>query len=81
MWTTFDSCTCLSTSDSKQYIDFEFCEEKDHMHFKHILIYKALSSYVDKNNLKRIYLFLEDNASGCASGDIEQIIIKSLIKS
>ena len=34
----------------------------------------------DKNNLKKSLHILEDGASGCASGDIEQIIVKLLLK-
>jgi hypothetical protein len=30
----------LSESDSKLYIDFEFCEGKNHKHLKNTLIYK-----------------------------------------
>ena len=29
-WTTCDSCTHLSENDSKQYTNFEICENKDH---------------------------------------------------
>jgi hypothetical protein len=32
--------------------------------------------YVDRNNLKKFYIYLEEGASGCVSGDIEQVIFK-----
>ena len=34
-------CISLNESDSKLYIDFGFCEGKNHKHLKNILIYKA----------------------------------------
>ena len=36
--------------------------------------------YVDKNNLKNILHILENGASGCVSGDIEQVNVKILFK-
>ena len=36
--------------------------------------------YVDKNNLNTSLHILEDGASGCASRDIAQVIVKILIK-
>ena len=36
--------------------------------------------YVDKHNLKKSLHLLEDSASGCARGDIEQVIVKMLFK-
>ena len=40
-YTTSLSCICLSESGSKLYINFEFCEGKNHKKLKSILIYKA----------------------------------------
>jgi hypothetical protein len=40
-WTTLDPCLVFSEIHSKLYTYFEFCEEKNHKHFKNILIYKA----------------------------------------
>ena len=40
-WTNLDPCLVFNESDSKLYINFEFCEEKNHRHYKEILIYKV----------------------------------------
>ena len=40
-WTTHVLCIGLTKSDSKLYINFEFCEAKNHKYFKNTLIYKA----------------------------------------
>jgi hypothetical protein len=46
------NCTCLSESDSKQYTNFEFCEEKKIISIlKHVDL-QSQEIYVDKNNLK-----------------------------
>ena len=37
---------------------------------------QSQENYVNKNNLKKFYMYLEDGASGCVSGDIEQVIFK-----
>ena len=75
-WTTLDSYTCLSESDSEQFTNFEFCEIKDHKHLqKKNLIYKA-KQFVLTKNLKKIQHILEDSASG----DIEQVIVKILFE-
>ena len=75
--TTLDPCTSLSESDSKQYTNFEFCEkeEEDLKHFKNTFIYKA-SNRVDPKNQEHNLHILEDSASG----DIEQVIVKKILK-
>ena len=40
-WTTPNSWIGSSESDSKLYTNSGFCEEKNHEHLKHILIYKT----------------------------------------
>ena len=35
-WTALDPCLMLSESDSSLYINFQFCEEKNHKHFKNM---------------------------------------------
>ena len=72
-WTTLDPCTSLSESDSKQ---FEFCDEIR----KNNVDLQSQAIFVDKTNLKKYIHTLEDNANGCASGRIEQVIVKTLIE-
>ena len=48
-WTTLDSFLVFTESGSKLYINFEFCEEKNHRHFKNMLIYKAKLIMMTKN--------------------------------
>ena len=45
-WTT--PCLMFSTSDSKLYTKFEFCEETNHKHFKNVLVYKAKQTMMTK---------------------------------
>jgi hypothetical protein len=74
-WRCFDPCTCLSESVSKQDTNFEFWEKRNIINIKkNIMIYKAKRFILTK---KKVYI-LEINASGYASGDIEQVIIKIL---
>ena len=70
----------LSESDSILCINFEFCEEKNHRHFKIILIYKAKQFMMTKTNPVKVYIYLEDGASGVQVGDIEQVIVLNLCK-
>ena len=37
---------------------------------------QSQENYVYEKNLKKFYMYLEDGASGCVSGDIEQVIFK-----
>ena len=74
-WTTPDPCPVFSESDSKLYTDFEFCEEKNHWHFKNILIYKAQQIMMTKKISQKSLHILEDGASGVQVGDIEQVIV------
>ena len=53
--------------------------KKDHKRFKNILIYKVKQLMLAKN-LKTGSHVLEDGASGCASGDIKQVIVKFLFR-
>jgi hypothetical protein len=45
-------------SDSKLYTNFEFCEEKNHPHFKNLLIYKAKQIMMTKIISKKILQIL-----------------------
>jgi hypothetical protein len=38
------------------------------------------ANYVDKNNLQRNLHIIEDSASECASGDIQEVIVKNLFE-
>ena len=64
----------LSESDSVFYIDFAFCEEKNHRQLKNILIYKDKHFVMTKKSNKSLHI-LEDGASGVQVGDIEQLIV------
>ena len=77
MWIALDPCLELSESDSKLYTDLEFCEEKNHRHFKTIMIYKAKQFMMGKNSKKSLHI-LEDGTSGVQVGDIEQVIVENL---
>ena len=56
-WTTLDPWRSLSESDSKQFTNFEFCEKKNHKHFKNTLIYKAKNFMLTKKISKKFYIF------------------------
>ena len=71
----------FSECDSKLYTNFEFCEERNHIHFRNMIIYKAKKWWLNNNNntIKLQYNkslhILEDDASGVQVGDIEQVIV------
>ena len=69
-WTSHDPYLVLSESDSKLYTHFEFCEKKNHKHWKNILMYKAKQFM--KNKPQESLHILEDGASGVQVDDIEQ---------
>ena len=56
---------CLSECDSKMYIIFESCEEKNHKHLRNTLIYKAKQFMFLKLNTfsKKCLHILGDSAS------------------
>ena len=62
----------FNEGDSKLYINFEFCEGKNHRHFIDL---QKQANYDDKENSKKILHILEDATSGVQVGDIEQVII------
>ena len=50
-WIAPEPCLVFNKSDSKLYTNFEICEEKNHRHFKNILvIYKAKRIMTKKIN-------------------------------
>ena len=51
------------------------CEEKNHSHFKFILLYESQEIYDDKLNSKKSLYILEDGASGVQVGDIKHVIV------
>ena len=74
-WTTPDPCLVLSDRDWKLYTNFEFCEEKNHIHVKkHIGLQSHAILWWQKNSMKNLHI-LEDRASGVQIGDIEQVIV------
>ena len=52
-----DPCLVLSESDSKLYSNFEYCEERNHRHWKNILIYKARHFSMTKSIPRIVYIF------------------------
>ena len=64
-WSTPNPWLVFNESGSKLYTNFEFCEEKNHRHFKNVLIYKS----------KQSSHILEDSVSVVQVGDIEQVTI------
>jgi hypothetical protein len=64
-WTAPNPYLVFNEGDSKLYTNFVVREEKNHRHFKNILIYKlSQANYDDQKNLKESLHILEDNASG-----------------
>ena len=57
------------------YVNFEFCEEKDHIYFKDMLIYKAKQFFMTRKNSKKNLQILEDAANDVQIGDIEHVIV------
>ena len=41
---------------------------------------QSQASFANKNNLKKNLCILKDGASECASGDIEQVIVKIMFE-
>jgi hypothetical protein len=74
-WTAPDPNLVFNESNSKLYTNFEFCEGKNHRHFKNIPIYKAKPIMMTKKNSKKIMRIFEGGASGVQVGDIEQVIV------
>ena len=62
-YTTPLSSINLNESDSKLYTNFEFCEGKKHKRLENTLIYKAKQFMLTKKISRKVYIFLEDNAS------------------
>ena len=56
-WAALDPCLVFNESDSKLSTNFEFCEEKNHGHFKNILIYKAKQIMMTKKIQKKSIYF------------------------
>ena len=56
-WTNPDPCLVLSGSDSILCTNFEFREEKNHRHFKNILIYKAEQFMMTKKFQEKLTYF------------------------
>jgi hypothetical protein len=53
-----------SESDSKIYINFEFCEEIGHKHLKSTLVYKSKQFMLINFFARKVYILLfEDGAS------------------
>ena len=52
-WTTPNPSLVLSESDSILCINFEFCEEINHRHFKKHLDLQSQAIYDDKKNSKK----------------------------
>ena len=63
----------LSETNSKLYTNFEFCEGKNHKHFKNTLIYKAKQKILTKKFKKNLHI-LKDGASGVQVSGTKQII-------
>ena len=74
-WTALDPCTCLSGSDSELYVNFEFCEKKDHSDFKKRNDLQNQVIYVDQIFFKNKSLHIVEDG---ASGDIELVIFKNI---
>jgi hypothetical protein len=78
-WTSPNACLVFSESGSKLYTNFEFCEEKNHRHFKNILIYKdkkiMMTTKIKNKKSKESLHILQDGASVVQVGDIEQVIV------
>ena len=78
--TTPSPCISLSKGDSKLYTSFEVCERKNHKHLR-----KAHWS-TNASNLCSQYAFQDKctyiirQCKECASGYIEHIIVKNLLK-
>ena len=68
----------LSERDSKQYTTLNLWKQILETFWKHIHP-QSQEIYVQENNLKKILNILEDGASGCASGVIEQVIVNSFV--
>jgi hypothetical protein len=79
-WTALDPCLVFSESDIKLYTNFEFCEGKNHIHFKNTPIYKAKQTMTTTKNSKKNLHILEDGTSGVQVGDTEQMIVSNLFK-
>ena len=54
------------------YANYKFCEEKNHIHFKNIFIYRSNQVRRCKKIKKNLYI-LEDAGNGVQVGDIEQV--------
>ena len=61
-------------SDSKLYTNFELCEERNHRHFKNMMVYKTKQIMVTKKIQENLNI-LEDDASGVQVGDVEQVVV------
>ena len=54
-WRAPNPCLVLRESDSKLYIDFEFCEGNNYRQIQSILIYESQAIYDDKNNSNKTF--------------------------
>lgn len=57
-WTTLNPWLEFNESDSKLYINFEFCEEKNQRHLKKQIDLQSQENYNDGKKIKRkVYIF------------------------
>ena len=55
-------------------------KKKDHKHLTNHIDLRSQAICVDKNHLKKSLYNLDGGASGCTSGDVEQVIVKILFQ-
>lgn len=71
----------FNKSNSKKYIVLTLnFVKKNHKHFLKYINSQSQKNYAEKENLKKNLNILEDGASGYASSDIEEVILKILLK-